>query len=70
MSELSLSSFLSKDHKLILKFCYLYTEKSKYSYLQYTAAGALICFPAQKIIFNNTPDLTLVYYCKKERRYL
>ena len=70
MSDLNLSSILSKDQESILSVYYLYTSKHKYTYLQYTAACALMYFLTQKNIFNYDLDETLVYDYKEERRYI
>jgi len=61
---------LSKDQELILLTYYIFTNKSEFTYLQYTAACALIFFLTQKEYFEYNKDEILVYDYKEERRYI
>jgi hypothetical protein len=70
MSDLSLSSILSKDQELILASCYLHISKSKSTYLQYIEARTLMYLLLQKKFLNYDPDETPVYDNKEGKRYI
>ncbi|MDP3453500.1 MAG: hypothetical protein Q8R90_11160 [Bacteroidales bacterium] len=61
---------IDKDQKCILFAYSLYTNEQEYTYLQYTAACALVFYLSQKGFFNYNLNELLVYDYKEERRYI
>ncbi len=59
-----------QDQRRVLYVYSLYTDESKNTYLQYTAACALIYHLSQKGFFDYNLNELLVYDYKEERRYI
>lgn len=61
---------IDKDQMGVLYAYSLYSNEQEYTYLQYTAACALIFYLSQKGLFNYNLNELLVYDYKEERRYI
>ncbi len=61
---------IDKDQMGVLYAYSLYTNEQEHTYLQYTAACALIFYLSQKGSFNYNLNELLVYDYKEERRYI
>ncbi len=70
MIQSTTSNILDTDQKKILIVYSLYTNQTKHSYLQYTAACAVIFYLNKKGIFTYNPNELLVYDYGNSRKYI